>query len=44
MTGTVGLSSHQVGTYANTGEPVMQVSVKTNGVPKLFICLNVTMP
>jgi len=36
--------SQQVGTDANTGDPVMEVGIKTNGVPKLFIRLNVTMP
>lgn len=36
--------SRQVGTDANTRDPIMEVGVKTNGVPKLFLRLNVTMP
>jgi len=36
--------SQQVGTDANTGDPIMEVCVKTNGMPRLFIRLNVTQP
>jgi len=36
--------SQQVGTEATTQDPIMEVGVKMNGVPKLFIRLNVTMP
>ncbi|MCX6970707.1 MAG: GDSL-type esterase/lipase family protein [Verrucomicrobia bacterium] len=36
--------SQQVGKDASTRDPIMEVGVKTNGVPKLFIRLNLTMP
>lgn len=36
--------SGQSGTDLTTGDPMMRVRVKTNGVPKLFIRLNVTIP
>lgn len=36
--------TRQIGTDANTGDPIMEVEVKTNGVPREYIRLNVTMP
>jgi hypothetical protein len=36
--------SQQVGVDSATSDPIMEVGVKTNGVPKLFIRLNVTIP
>ena len=36
--------NQNVGTDPNTGDPIIKVGVKTNGVPKLFIRLNVTSP
>ena len=36
--------SGQVGTDPGTGDPIRHIGVKTNGVPKLFIRLNVSTP